>query len=204
MTTKVEIVNIALSIIGANLITSLDDDSEEAKLAKLHYDIARDATLEVQEWTFAVKRFNPAQDKETPLFGWGFQFTVPSEIIRVLSCDRIDADTQPPNDVLDVNYVSEFEQIDWILEDGKILCNVELVNARGLRRVTETGKFSALFVHAFAAKLAILLAIPLTQSNTIFDKAVALYGAMISEAKSRDGIQGRSRRIRNKTYLRVR
>lgn len=201
MTDQVEIANIALTILGANLITSFDDDSDEAKLMRLHYGPARDATLEVQEWTFAVKRFTPDPDVEKPLFGWQFQYTIPSDIIRMLTCDRIG---DIPANMIDPTVVTEFDQIDWIVENRKILANVDIIHARGIRRVESEALFSPLFVHAFAAKLALLMALPLTQSNTIFDKAALLYAAMISEAKSRDGIQGRSRRIRNKSLLRVR
>ena len=201
MTTKTEIVNLALAMISANLITSLDDDSDEARLANLNYAVARDATLESQEWTFAVKRFKPAQDKETPLFGYSTQFAVPPDILRVLTCDRLG---DIPANMIDPEVITQYDQIDWILEDNKILCNQAVVFARGVRRVTEEGKYSALFIHALAAKLGMLMAFPLTQSNTIFEKAAALYAAFLSEAKTRDGIQGRSRRIRNKSLLRAR
>ncbi len=201
MTTQVEIVNIALGIIGANLITSLGDDSEEAKLATIHYNAALEATLELQPWSFAIKRFKPAQDAETPLFGWGFSYTVPSEIIRVLSCDNIGA---IPANMVEPNFVSEFEQIDFIIEDRKILANVEVVYARGIKRDVSEGKFPPLFVHMLSAKLAMLMALPLTQSNQIFQTAASLYAAFGSEATSRDQIQGRSKRIRNRSLLRVR
>ncbi len=199
MTTQVEIVNIALGILGANQITSLSDDSDEAKLATLHYKTALESTLEVNEWSFSIKRFKPAQDTEKPLFGWEFAYTVPSDIIRVLTCDRIDN-----INAVDLSYVSEFEQIDWIIEDRKILANVDVIYARGIRRVTEEGKFPPLFVHALSSKLAMLMALPLTQSNQIFQQAAGLYAAFSSESKAMDSVQGRSRRIRNKSYLRRR
>jgi len=188
-------------MISANLITSLDDDSDEARLARLNYDIARDATLESQEWTFAIKRFKPAKESEEPLFGWAFQYKVPSDILRVLTCDRLG---DIPANMIDPEVITQYDQINWILEDGKILCNEDVVFARGVKRVTETGKYSALFIHALAAKLGMLMAFPLTQSNTIFEKAASLLAAFLSEAKTRDGIQGRSRRIRNKSLLRSR
>jgi len=201
MTTKTEIINLALGILSANLISSPDDDSDEAKLSRLHYDTARDSILELQEWQFAIKRFIPAKDADQPLFGWEFQYTVPTDILRVLSCDRIG---DIPANMIDPTVLTEFDQIDWILEDDKILANVDVVHARGVRRVTETGKYSANFVYALSTRLAVLMALPLTQSNTIFDKAAGLHAVFLSDATSRDQIQGRSRRIRNKSLLRVR
>ena len=202
MATKVEIVNIALGLLSANLISSFTgDDSDEAELARLHYDAARDATLEAQEWTFARKRFIPQKNATPPLFGYGNAFDIPSEILRVVSCDRID---RSPGNFTPGDVIYQPEQVDWIVENRQILTNEEQLYARGIQRVTEEGKFSPLFVHAFAAKLAVLMALPLTQSATIATNMSGLYGAFIKEAKTRDGMQGRSRRIRQKSLLQSR
>ncbi len=201
MTTKTEIVNLALAMISANLVSNLSDKSDEARLANINDNIARDATLQINEWSWSVKRFMPAKDADTPLFGWGFQFTVPSDILRVLTCERIG---DIPVNMIDPTFVTQYEQDDWQIEDGKILANVDVIYARGIRRVTEEGKYSPLFVNALAAKLGMMMAFPLTQSTTIFEKAAALYAAFVSEAKTMDSIQGRSRRIRNKSLLRAR
>lgn len=201
MATKIEIINLALSMLSANLLSSTGDDSDEARLANLHYDPARDATLEAQEWSFAIKRFQPAKTDEAPLYGYGNAFTVPSEILRVVACDRV---TNPPSGLMQDISVYQPEQIDWVMEKRLILTDEDVVYARGIERITAEGQFSPLFVHAFAAKLAVLMAYTLTQSNQIMQNAAALYEQFIAEAKSRDGLQGRSRRIRQKQLLRSR
>lgn len=201
MSTQIEIVNIALAMISANLITGIDDDSDEARLARLHYGPARDATLEAQEWTFAMTRFMPAKNAEAPLFGYSAAFDLPTEILRVVACERIG---EIPANMVDIDFVSQPDQIDWILENRQILCDVDVVHARGIQRVESEGVFSPLFVHAFAAKLGLLMCYPLTQSSGIATTVGQMYAGFLLEAKSRDAIQGRSRRIRNKSLLRAR
>lgn len=198
MATKTEIANIALGLIGANLVTDIDvDDSDEARLIRVHYDAAVEATLEGQEWSFAIKRFEATLDPTPPLYGWGSRFTVPADIIRVVSCDP-----QSRGPGLSVKY--QPEQIDWDFEGGFILTNESVVFARGITREVNEGDFSPLFVHTFAAKLAMMVALPLTQSQQIFADMMQLFAGFQVEAKTRDGMQGRSKRIRNRSLSRVR
>jgi len=198
MPTKTEICNIALGLIGANLVTDVEaDDSTEAALCRIHYQPAKLATLEAQEWSFAVRRFMPVMDSTVPLYGWGHRFIVPPDIIRVLSCDN------PTNYLIDQAGL-QAEQIDWDFEEGKILANVDTVYARGITGAVNEGDFSPAFVQAFAARIAMMVAIPLTASQQLFQNAGGLYAGFIKEAKTRDGMQGRHKRIRNRSLLRVR
>ena len=200
MTEKVQIANMALSWLGEELITSLEDDNDAARVMKLNYIPARDATLEAHEWSFAIKRFIPPKLAEAPAYGVSYAFGVPSDIIRVLSVDR--ADSTPSG--YDATRIGSREQLDWIMEGGHILANEDAIYCRGIRRVEEEGEFSPLFDQALAGYLAMLGAIPLTASAEIQANMFALYENFIRQAKSRDGLQGRSRRIRARTLQKVR
>lgn len=167
---------------------------------KINYTPARDATLEAHDWSFAIKRFVPAKLEESPIYGAANAFSVPSDILRVISCDRT-ATTLPSGFSSKIN---SDEQIDWVFEGRQIITDEEVIYARGIRRVEDEGIFSPLFVQAFAAKLAALTALNLTGSADIQENMLGLFGAFIREAKSRDGLQGRSRRIRNRTLIKSR
>ncbi len=54
MSARIDVVNIALTWLAANQITSLEDDSAEARLMKSNYYQTRDATLEAAEWYFCM------------------------------------------------------------------------------------------------------------------------------------------------------
>jgi hypothetical protein len=198
MSERIDIANIALAMLGAEQITSFEDDLIEARQMQIHYDVARDATLEAFEWTFATIRFIPAKETEPPLYGWGVQFPIPSNILRVL---RVERNLSEP---IDPSRVKGHDEIDYSIERGKILCDQDIIYCTGIERLNEEGRFSNLFVHAFAAKLAMLCCYPITRSNEIFKAVAAMYAGSIEEAASRDGQQGRHERIRNKTLKRVR
>jgi hypothetical protein len=199
MTERVDIANLALSWIGEKQITSLDDETQQATQVQINYLPCRDATLEAHDWTFAIKRFVPAKNNTPPLYGAGAAFDVPSDILRVIAVERNNTYSQTftPN-------INSEEQIDWQFERGQIICDEAVVYARGIMRVDEEGRFSPLFVHAFAAKLASLLAISLSASAEIQANMFGLYDNFIREAKSRDGIQGRNKRIRHRRLQKVR
>jgi len=78
MSARIDIVNIALTWIGADQITSLEDDSPSAILMKTNYFLARDATLEEAEWSFAIKRWLPARATEIPLAGAAYFYPIPT------------------------------------------------------------------------------------------------------------------------------
>ena len=201
MTERVDIANLALSWLGEQDITSLEDDTNRSHQMKINYIPARDATLEAHEWSFAIERFIPAKLAANPVYGINSAFSVPPEILRVLTVERNTAD--PTNSFL-TGRIGGNEQLDWVLEGGLILCNQDVIYCRGIRRVEQEGKFSPLFVHALAAKLAFLTATNLSASAAIQENMLQLYVGFIHEAKSRDGLQGRSRRLRDRTLMKSR
>ena len=197
---RVDIANRALIMLGEQPITAIDEDSNNAQIMKQTYQMARDGTLEAHEWSFAIERFVPAALTQEPEFGYAFAFPIPPEIIRVLTvyCDNT-VDT-----ALTDQRESSTPQVDWAVEYGRILCNEQVIYCRGLKRIEEEGRFSSLFVEAFAAKLAALTAINLTGSAEIQANMLQFFATLVTQAKSRDGLQGRSKIMRNKQLQSVR
>lgn len=198
MTERVDVANQALSWLGAASITSLEDDSTEARQMKINYVPSRDATLEAYTWSFAMKRFIPAKLAEAPVYGPAFAFAIPSDILRVTRVDYRDLNWGWENDRWSSRSFGQ-DQAEWTVESGVILSDRDPLFCQGIRRITDEGIYSPLFVHAFAAKLATLTAITLTQSATIQREMAGIYAGFIREAASRDGQQGRNRRIRNQS-----
>ena len=192
MSAKINVVNYALSLLGANPITSLEDDAHEAKVMKTFYYEARDGLLEVVEWSFAIKRFKPAKSTDEPLWGWSSSFPIPSDILRVLTVES------------DNTYGMNRDQVDHVVEQRSILCNEDNIVCTGIRRIDDEGVYSPLFNEAFAVKLAVLACLAITESNTKFQQMAAMYAGVIKDAKSRDGQQGTTRRVRSRWINRAR
>lgn len=187
-------------MLGEKPITSIDEDSSNAQQLKINYGMARDGTLEAHEWSFAIRRFIPAYLSTAPEFGFTYAFPIPPEILRVLT-------VYPGNDQSadqSTRLESGTLQPDWAVEGGNILCDEQIIYCRGIRRIEEEGRYSPLFVEALAAKLASLVAINLTGSAEIQGNMLKFFATFVSQAKSRDGQQGRSKVMRNRQLQSVR
>lgn len=160
----VAICNLALDRLGADRIASLVEDTVEARACNAAYTHIRDAELRRRAWGFATKRVVLAPDTETPAFDYNYQFTKPSDCLRIL----------PPNT----------RALDWRFEGNKILTNDgNTLNLRYIARIEDPAKFDSLFVDALAARLAWHMAEVLTQSNSKKDAALRDYRLLISEAR---------------------
>src|SRR3972149_1217455 len=182
--TDVGICNQALGWLGGNLIISLDDPSKEAALCKANYANLRDALLEEIDWSFTMFRARPAAKSAPPEWGYLREFPLPAEMMRVVYCGR--SDRKEEDDPIS----------DWRLERNSVLCDEDVIFVRGIALIVDPTKFSNMFGHALAARLALDICLPLTHSKSLFDAMRQLYAVKIAGASSSDARQGRSQVIR--------
>jgi len=200
MSERIDITNMALTWLGETPITSLEDDLDTANIMSINYIPARDATLEAADWSFAIERFIPPLNAVAPVYGAANAFDIPTNILRMVAVDN-------PNSTANSDFtlpINSHEQIDWVFENRQVICNLDVIHCRGVRRIEQEGLFSPNFVQAFAAKLAFLSAMSLTGSARIQANMKLLYDEFIKTAKSRDGLQGRSQRIRQRSLIKSR
>ena len=180
-TSEVSICNLALSWLGTNPITSLDDDTVEAKHCKANYEAARDATLEDRNWTFAIERMILTPEVAVPAFGYSHQFLIPSHVKRVVSVSNGGA----------IGSNTMGTEIDWQKEKNKIVANEAKIYVRAVVLEPDPTRYPPTFVHALAARMAAEMAVPLTHSESLLKSMWQLYGTKIKIASGTDGRQGR-------------
>lgn len=90
MTTKVEIANQALSLIGADSITSFDENTSTARRMRTVYDTSRKTLLRMHPFHCAVKRIKLAPLSTKPDFGYAYQFQLPDDLIRIINTNTED------------------------------------------------------------------------------------------------------------------
>lgn len=186
---EVSIANQALGWLGANLITSLDDEQVEAQLIKANYDQLRDAVMEDHAWTFANARSVLTPTVEEPEFGTTQRFLIRPDTIRVLRVEDSE---------------NAFGTLRWSLEQRHIIANVEKIFVFYTTRITDPALFSPAYVQALAQRLAADLAIPLTESGKLMERHWALYREKIQAAAATDGMQGINQQITSTRLLRSR
>lgn len=185
-TDAVTICNRALQLLGAARITSLTQDSKNARACNVAYDSRRLAMLAGHPWMFAIARMQLAEDSVAPVFGRAHSFAVPSDFLRLL----------PPYPEDDIN------SLDWIIEGQSIYTDdVAPLNIRYIKDISDPTLFNPLFAEALSADLADNLCEEITQSNQKKDVAIKAKKDAINEAKRINAIQQVVAAVPDDTYL---
>lgn len=133
---KTELLNKSLTLVGANPITSIDDDTNNARILSRVYEAALRSILSECKWNFATKRDKLTVSAQT--FDWYYTgetyiYTKPSDIVRIFGT----------ND----DYATWREEGDYILSDTAGLGIVYV------QYLDDSTKFPASFIEAFSDKL---------------------------------------------------
>jgi hypothetical protein len=169
----VSICNLGLVRVGADPIASLDDNNEQARVAKRFYASRRDALLRLHTWNFAQVRVSLVQLSEGPAWGYAYAYALPTEPYCL---DVVETDLSPQAEVR--------------IEGRMLVTDEPAVGILYIGRVPEY-LYDALFVEAFADDLASLFAYPLTRNATLEQTKVTVAKESLKAAKSRDGQEGR-------------
>lgn len=175
MVSVVGIVNSGLIKVGADTITSLTDDSAEARAANAQYEKLRDEVLRAHPWNFAAARSRLARLADAPAFGFAYQYQLPADCLRILGMNDGRA---------------RFE-----IEGRRLLTDEETADVSYLRRVTDPNEFDAMFAEALAYRMAADLAYPLANSTTLASAMMQLFQNALALARAIDGQEGGAQRI---------
>lgn len=188
MPSEVSICNQALSLVGGEFITSLDDNTKEANLCRLNYPELRDTVLQEHEWSFATRWETLAKIEDAPLGEYPNAFALPADTLKVLFVGE--------------DYTRQVAH--WQVEGGMIRTDQTTCKAQLLTRITDPTRFSPMFVQALVARIAAEIATPIAESRTLMQDMFTLYERKVRAAASNDSQQGRSRRMRSKWLSKAR
>ena len=186
MSSVVDICNRALQKLGADRITSLTENSVNARECNAAYEILRDAELRAHPWNFAVKRASLAADPTTPDV-YSYQYQLPSDFLRLLSHEE------------------QTNSTDYKIEGRYILTNEGApYKIRYIGIVTDPNQFDALFSEALSARIAAELCEKITQSNTKIQQAKIDYRDALREARKINAFEQVSQEPPEDTWISAR
>jgi|TARA_R100000426_G_scaffold58200_1_gene41361 hypothetical protein len=170
MASVVQICNSALNQLGAASITALTDNSKNARLCNARYETIRDAVYRSHPWNCLIKRQQLAQDTATPAYGFKFQFTLPSDCLRLLGLDAYNSDHK--------------------VEGRKILCNESTIKISYVAQITDPNELDVLTRETISAGLAADLAYAITANLQVSKMMQEKYQFKLSEARHTDASEG--------------
>lgn len=191
MTSVVEICNSALNILGANNITSLTEDSKNARLCNQRYEPLRDAVFREHTWNCLVKRVQLAQDTTAPTHEYTYQYQLPSDCIRVLSLGGYH-DGSSSN----VDGGQKFK-----VEGRKILTDEDTVYLIYSARITDPTQYDSLLIEAIVGRLAAELCYAITSSTSLATALKADYADKLRLARHADATEGTPDYIDSSTFI---
>lgn len=161
MASAVDICNLALSHLGDGAtVSSIDppEGSAQAEHCKRFYPIARDNCLERHPWNFSTKRVTLAELSGAAPASWVFAYAWPNAALGIFDVYSAGAG----NDDTDGE---EFVVETLPSGDKVIYTNAEQASARISVSISDTTKFSPLFVAAVSRLLASYLAGPIIKAG---------------------------------------
>ncbi len=181
---QVAIVNSALFSLGADRIQSITQNTTPAIVANEIYGLVRDEVQCSHPWNFTMRRATWAPNGDTPDHQYTYVYDLPSDYLTLWEV--------VPHD------------IEYTIEQRQLLCDEsELDVVYGARNEDESS-WDNLFAEAMAWRLATKMAYKLTKSLPLMDYCDRKYKETLTQARWRDGVEGRLLELEADTWIRAR
>lgn len=162
MTTKVDIANQALSLIGADSITSFEENTSTARRMKTVYDTSRKALLRLHPFQCSTKRIQLNPISKQPEFGYTYQFQLPNDLIRIINTNTED----------------------YAVETDKLLSNSNQLNLVYVFDNKNEETYDSLFIESLVLYLAYKLSKAVTGSQGTSDSYYMQCQELLRQAKA--------------------
>lgn len=172
------------------------EGSAQAEQCARFYSIARDTMLEMHDWRFATKRVVLALSAASDTWEWAYAYAVPANYLRLLKILPETGSAQDDTEAFD-------QMVD--ADDGQvILTNCANASLIYTTRVTDTTRFSPLFVDALGWLLASYLAGPIIKGDAGKAESKAClghFGMTLAQAKISDANQRKTTPTHNPAWI---
>ncbi len=176
MPSQVVICNLALTRIGGEEITAIDEGTRDSRLCNRHYDPTLLALLREHEWNFAIKRAVLAEDATPPISEYTKRFVLPADFIKVVRLNECTSD-------------------EYRIENGYLVTDEGTATIEYVFEVSDENDFDPQFVDVFAQRLAAEICYALTENNTLTEQCWRIYANKLSMARTMDSRDGTPREI---------
>lgn len=185
MPSETDVLNDALSQIGASPIVAIDDGSVSANHCQRLYPALRDALIRAHHWNWAMTRVELAEDATPPPFEFAFSFALPADCLKIVEFNGVNLDT---------TLLVQFDQHGAFLykiEGRKLLTNYGTALIVYLARVTNPDVWDPLFYQVVATWLASKLASAIPKddrkSSELLNKAVTVLMPLATAVDGQEG-----------------
>jgi hypothetical protein len=166
---KVDICNLALIYCGATLITSLTDDTMEAKICNVLYPVTRDTLLRNGNWNFAAKTSELTLSTET-IKGFAYVYQLPDDLLKVVKLVRT--------------------EYSFRIYGNKLASDGAGLSLEYIARIKDVSLYDSSFVEALAQVMASKMIFKFNQSINAKESIKQDAKEALRDARTNDGQEG--------------
>lgn len=172
---SVTVCNSALLKVGAEEISSFNDNTRASNICAAQYPILRDEVMGIGTWRFALQQIVlGTPDLTAPAFGYQSAYDIPANVLRVW---QVNANP-------------------WTEVGNQILCNnPNGINVLAIIQNTDETSWDARFAECLAWRMAMELANALVQSTPLKQEMEKGFKESLGQARSTNAIIGTPQRL---------
>jgi len=183
MPSETDFLNGALSEIGADHISGIDDGSVNANHCLIIYPSLRRALLRMHNWNFAEDRAELAQGPTPPEFEFSFSYPLAANILKIKEYNGASVDT---TNLTLYPRVAVFK-----IEGRNLLTNDGEVKVVYIKDITDPNIWDSLFYQTLqvwlSSKLATAIPKDIALSDRLLNRAISIFAPL---AMAIDGQEG--------------
>lgn len=195
MSSQVAVANRTMIKVGAEPITSIDEQNKRASTIKALWDDTRRTELSKHFWKFAIKRVQLPALTNAPTFGFALAYQLPPDYIKMVQV----------GDVFDTPGLSDFINSDtamWHVEGKTIATDLPApLNVRYIADITDVSLWEPQFVEAMASKLGYDGAYRITGSDSRQQACGMDYKAALRDAVLADMLEDPPESLPDSTWM---
>ena len=200
MTSNIDIANSALNLLGASFISAFDENSKAARIVNQRYDSIRDNVFRAHPWNCLIRRQDLAQLTALPVFGYSFQYALPTDpyCLRVLEFSN--GSMSYPQD----NMMNNSGGPAFVIEGRNIVTDEGTAKIKYVARITDPNEYDSGLIEALSMRLAAEMAYAITGSTSMVQITTSAYDQSLKEARFVDSTEGATRRIEASDFIEAR
>ena len=176
MASVVNMCNSALNLLGASTISSLTEDTKNARLCNQRYEPIRNRVFRSHNWNCLIKRVQLAQDSTGPVVEYTYGYTLPTDCLRVMKIHNGSTD-------------SIASDLDYKVEGRKIVTDITTIYLVYIALITDPNEYDSYLREAVSHQLAADICYAITNNSALANNYMIRADERLREARYIDATE---------------
>ena len=176
MASVVNMCNSALNLLGASTISSLTEDTKNARLCNQRYEPIRNRVFRLHNWNCLIKRVQLAQDSTGPVVEYTYGYTLPTDCLRVMKIHNGSTD-------------SIASDLDYKVEGRKIVTDITTIYLVYIALITDPNEYDSYLREAVSHQLAADICYAITNNSALANNYMIRADERLREARFIDATE---------------